>query len=141
MNVLSAEGAFLWRVQNKLTPSLFTVSLFHPFWSEDIKRSMRRRVNRPRQSSLMSIELPSTHHRKDVTVIVCEKLASFAALAHGDGYAEYGEVRVVTANSIFRDALKDLVIMVAQEPDAMYRLSEKASAITTRRLGAFTTGL
>ena len=109
----------------------FRSSFFQPFWSRDIKRSMQWRVNRPIHSSAISIDLPSTHYRKDVTVIVGEKLAYFAALAYGDGYAAYGEVRIVTANSIFRDALEDLVIMVAQEQNATYRVSEKASAITT----------
>ncbi len=63
----------------------------------------------------MPLELPSSLWGKTATVQVDPNLAHFAGLAFGDGYPAWGEVRVVTSNSMFADRLTGIVHQIAAE--------------------------
>src|SRR5713101_6425054 len=63
----------------------------------------------------MPLELPSSLWGKPTTVQVDPNLAHFAGLAFGDGYPAWGEVRVVTSNSMFADRLTGIVHQIAAE--------------------------
>ncbi len=65
-------------------------------------------------------------------VTVNERLAYFAGLAYGDGYPEYGEIRIVTAVASFRVILEDLVRTIADDFGATWRIRQKQSAISER---------
>ncbi len=63
----------------------------------------------------MPLELPSSLWGKTATVQVDPNLAHFAGLAFGEGYPAWGEVRVVTSNSMFADRLTGIVHQIAAE--------------------------
>ncbi len=80
----------------------------------------------------MNLELPSTNYGRNVAVEVDPKLAYLAGLAYGDGYPQYGEIRIVTGNPHFRDSIEDLIKVLADEAHATYRISKKPGTISDK---------
>jgi hypothetical protein len=58
--------------------------------------------------------------------------AYFAGLAYGDGYAEYGEIRVSTGDSEFKQVIESLVAELGRKYAATWRTEHKRSAISEK---------
>lgn len=78
----------------------------------------------------MSLVLNSSLWGKPQEVIVNENLAHFAALTYGDGYPEWGELRVVTYNNEFKDKLAVLAAKISREFDITWRVYSRPGTIT-----------
>jgi hypothetical protein len=61
------------------------------------------------------LELPSSLWGIPHSIVVDSNLAHFAGLAYGDGYPGWGEVRIVTSNSVFAERLVGIVGQIATQ--------------------------
>jgi len=59
-------------------------------------------------------------------------LAYFAGLAYGDGYPEYGEVRIVTSNELFKDKVLVVANAIAKSNRATVRVYVRPSGISDK---------
>lgn len=78
----------------------------------------------------MVLELESTLFGKAIRIRVDQDLAYFAGLAYGDGYAEYGEVRVVTMNEDFLGRILPIVKRIAEKEGASHRVYSRPGNIS-----------
>lgn len=67
-----------------------------------------------------------------ISVLIDPDLAYFAGLTYGDGYAEYGEVRIVTASTEFKIAIEALVSRIARTYSATWNSRHRPSKISER---------
>jgi hypothetical protein len=69
----------------------------------------------------VSLVLPSVKNGYPTTIDVDGRLAHFAGLAYGDGYALQTEVRIVTLRSEFADKVMDIAQEIAKDLGASSR--------------------
>lgn len=69
----------------------------------------------------MPLELPSSLWGHPRVVSFDERLAHVAGLAYGDGYPEWGEIRIVTSNELFAKKLLGVVNEIAEQYGTTFR--------------------
>ena len=65
-------------------------------------------------SEMMVVELASSLRGRVAKLVVTPDLAYIAGLAYGDGYPEWGEIRIVTMSLRFKEILVDLTRTLAE---------------------------
>ncbi|MGQ9468261.1 MAG: hypothetical protein ACUVTD_00270 [Nitrososphaerales archaeon] len=67
-------------------------------------------------------------------IFVHGELAYFAGIAYGDGYAEYGELRIATSDGEYKDVLENLVTSIAKRFRASFGTYGRTSTISGKPL-------